>query len=55
MNSLLESYKNTKYKVFEPALTIEIGQINQDLDNFLLKHKSDKWAFISAFNPFQEL
>ena len=36
MNDLIEAYKNTKYKVFEPDVIIEIGKSNQDLDNLLL-------------------
>ena len=54
MNSLLEAYKNTKYKVFEPTITIEIGKFNQDLNTLLLKHKSNEWAFITAYNPFKQ-
>lgn len=55
MNTLLEAYKNTKYKVFEPTITIEIGKFNQDLDTLLLKHKSNEWAFITAYNPFSRV
>ena len=55
MNSLLEAYKNTKYKVFEPTITIEIGKFNQDLNTLLLKHKSNEWAFITAYNPFSRV
>jgi hypothetical protein len=55
MNSLLEAYKNTKYKVFEPSLTIEIGKINQELDDLLLKYGSKNWAFITAYNPYSRV
>jgi hypothetical protein len=55
MITLLEAYKNTKYKVFEPTITIEIGKFNQDLDTLLLKHKSNEWAFITAYNPFSRV
>jgi hypothetical protein len=30
MNDLIEAYKNTKYKVFEPDIIIEIGKIKGD-------------------------
>lgn len=55
MNSLIEAYKNTKYKIFEPALTIEIGKLNQEIDNLLNEHKSHEWAFITAYNPFSKV
>ena len=55
MNSLIESYINTKYKVFEPTLTIEIGKLNQDLDGLLIKHNSKEWAFITAYNPYSRI
>ena len=55
MNTLIEAYKNTKYKIFEPALTIEIGKINQEIDDLLNEHKSHEWAFITAYNPFSKV
>jgi hypothetical protein len=55
MNTLLEAYKNTKYIVFEPTLTIEIGKLNQDLDKLLLKHNSNECAFITAYNPYSRV
>lgn len=55
MNYLIEAYKNTKYKIFEPALTIEIGKLNQEIDNLLNEHKSHEWAFITAYNPFSKV
>ena len=55
MNDLIEAYKNTKYKVFEPDLTIEIGVLNQAVDMLLLKHKSAEWAFITAYNPYSRV
>jgi hypothetical protein len=55
MNTLLEAYKNTKYKVFEPTIIIEIGKFNQDVDNLLLKHNSNEWAFITAYNPYSRV
>lgn len=55
MDSLIEEYKNTKYKVFEPSITIEIGKFNQDLDTLLLKHNKGEWAFITAYNPYSRV
>lgn len=55
MNALLEAYKNTKYKIFEPDIIIEIGKSNQDLDSLLLKHNSTQWAFITAYNPYSRV
>ena len=55
MNTLLEAYKNTKYIVFEPTLTIEIGKFKQDVDKLLLKHNSNEWAFITAYNPYSRV
>jgi hypothetical protein len=55
MVSLIEAYNNTKYKVFESNLTIEIGKLNQELDDLLIKHKSEKWAFITAYNPYSRV
>lgn len=55
MNALIEAYKNTKYKVFEPDLTIEIGVLNQSVDMLLIKHKSAEWTFITAYNPYSRV
>jgi hypothetical protein len=55
MNDLIEAYKNTKYKVFEPDVIIEIGKSNQDLNNLLLKYNSNEWAFITAYNPYSRV
>ena len=55
MTSLIEAYKNTKYKVFESNLTIEVDKLNQELDDLLIKHESDKWAFITAYNPYSKV
>ena len=55
MNSLIEAYKNTKYKVFGSTITIEIGKFNQDLNNLILNHNSNEWAFITAYNPYSRV
>ena len=55
MNALIEAYKNTKYKVFEPSIIIEIGVLNQDVDELLIEHKLVEWAFITAYNPYSRV
>ena len=55
MNTLIEAYKNTQYKVFEPDITIEIGILNKDIEVLLQKHKSAEWAFITAYNPYSRV
>jgi hypothetical protein len=55
MNSLIEAYKNTKYIVFEPTLIIEIGKLNQEIDDIIINHNSNSWAFITAYNPFSRI
>jgi hypothetical protein len=55
MNDLIEAYKNTKYKVFEPGIIIEIGVLNQDVDDLLIEHKLVEWAFITAYNPYSRV
>lgn len=52
MNPLIEAYKNTKFKVYKPMLTIEIGKINHELNALVLLHNSSEWAFITAYNPY---
>ncbi len=55
MNDLIEAYKNTKYKVFETDIIIEIGVLNQDIDDLLIEYKSVEWAFITAYNPYSRV
>lgn len=55
MNSLIEAYQNTKYKLFEPALTIEIGKLNHEIDVLLQNNNTNEWAFITAFNPYSKV
>lgn len=55
MTSLLEAYKKTKYKIFEPSIIIEIGKLNHDVENLLKKHNSIEWAFVTAYNPYSKV
>ena len=54
MNDLLEAYKNTKYKVFQDDIVIEIDKLNDKLKELLNKYNSTEWAFITAFNPYSK-
>jgi hypothetical protein len=55
INNLIEAYKNTKYKVFNPNLVIEIGVMNNDLNDILSKNNATEWAYITAFNPYSKV
>lgn len=55
MNDLLEAYKNTKYHVFQHDIIIEIGKLNNKLNQLLNKYNSTEWAFITAFNPYSKV
>lgn len=55
MNDLLEAYKNTKYKVFQLDIVIEIDKLNDKLKELLNKYNSTEWAFITAFNPYSKI
>lgn len=55
MNDLIAAYKNTKYKIFEIDVVIEIDKINDNLSQLLNKYNSSEWAFITAFNPYSKV
>lgn len=55
MNYLLEAYKNTKYKVSQQDIVIEINKFNDKLNELLHKYNSTEWAFITAFNPYSKV
>lgn len=55
MNDLLEAYKNTKYKVSQHDIVIEINKFNDKLNELLYKYNSTEWAFITAFNPYSKV
>lgn len=52
--ALINSYKNTIYKVFLPALEIKINELHPELDTFLIDNNVYQWAFISACNPYSQ-
>jgi hypothetical protein len=55
MNELIQAYKETDFNVYEPKITIKVGQVNQDLDRLLNINNCITWAYITAWNPYSEL
>ena len=55
MNELIQAYKETDFNVYEPKITIKVGQVNQELDRLLQSHNCITWAYITAWNPYSEL
>ena len=55
MGNLLQAYKSTKYMVFKPNLVIEIGVINDSLNDLVIQHNATEWAYITAYNPFSRI
>jgi hypothetical protein len=55
INNLLQAYKSTKYKLFKPNLIIQIGVLNNELNDLLGKNNATEWAYITAYNPFSRV
>ena len=55
MKALLKAYRETDFNVFNPAITIKIGANNDLLNNLLLKHCVEEWAYITPFNPYSNV
>jgi hypothetical protein len=55
IDNLIQAYKNTKYKVFNPNLEIQIGVMNKDLNELMSKNNASEWAYITAFNPYSKV
>jgi hypothetical protein len=55
MNELIQAYKDTDFNVYEPTITIKVGQVNQELDRLLNMNNCITWAYITAWNPYSEL
>lgn len=55
IKGLIEAYQSTSFNVFEPAISIKVGQKNQLLDDLLQLHHSDSWTYITAWNPLSEI
>ena len=52
---LFRAYAETDFNVFNPAITINIGENNDLLNNLLLKHGVEEWAYITPFNPYSNV
>jgi hypothetical protein len=55
MNELIQAYKETDFNVYEPKITIKVGQVNHELDRLLNMNNCITWAYITAWNPYSEL
>ena len=53
--SLLQSYNEAKYHVFDPDMVLKIGERNESLDKLLFEYGNEDWAFITASNPRSNL
>jgi len=51
---LLEAYEATHYTIGKEMI-IRIGESCPPLDEFLLKHRSDAAAYLTAWNPWSEI
>lgn len=53
-NELIEAYNATHYTVGKDVV-IRIGEPCPPLDEFLLNHRSDTAAYLTAWNPWSEM
>ena len=54
-DNLLESYRNTDYKVQgQDPFILKIGQLSEPLFRIYKQHRCDCAAFITASNPFSQ-
>jgi len=44
IKELIEAYQSTSFDVFEPAISIKVGQKNQLLDDLLQRYHFDNWS-----------
>ena len=51
---LFRAYTETDFNVFNPTITINIGENSDLLNNLLLKHRVEEWAYITPFNPYSK-
>lgn len=52
--NLLDAYKQTEYRILEPAHCIYIGQFHPQLDLWLEHLQASTWAFLTADNPYSD-
>ncbi len=54
-DALILAYTNTKFHIFIPEISIEIGKRNEELDALIKKDGQVEWAYITAYNPFSDV
>ena len=52
---LFIAYKETDFNVSNQSITIKIGENNDLLNNLLLEHGAEEWAYITPFNPYSKV
>jgi hypothetical protein len=55
MEELIKAYNETSFNVFEPSISIKIGEENAALSDLLSKFNCVVWAYLTACNPYSEL
>ena len=54
MKELIQAYQSTNFNVYEPKLTIRVGEKNQLLNDLLQQHHCAAWTYVTAWNPFSK-
>ncbi len=49
--ALLQAYRHSNYRLLNTAISIKIGHLSPQLDDFLIDNNAYSWVFISAENP----
>jgi hypothetical protein len=52
---LIRAYQSTSYNIYNPKISIRIGETNDELDALLLENNCKSYAFVTAYNPYSEL
>jgi hypothetical protein len=55
MDELIRAYKETSFNVYEPIITIKVGEKNDRLDVLLSSYNIVDWSYITAWNPYSEV
>jgi len=48
---LEKAYKNALYRIFNPDISWQIGELSPALDRLLQEHHTQSASFITAYNP----
>ena len=54
-SELLEAYAKTEYHIDVLASPILVYQRHTEVDNLLIEHDVEEWAYLTSFNPFSQL